>query len=124
VAIETIPIFGRRAAFEYNIVIDSVSYRLAFTWINRHGSWYLDILENDSTPIRTGIRVILGWPLTLRDAANDLLFDGVLILQRTDDKTREPTLEDFGGAVELVLVTDPDIPSVPSTTRAVIVEAV
>jgi hypothetical protein len=132
-AIEVLPLFNGRAAYEYNIVIDSVSYRLVFTWANRHGSWYLDILENDSTPIRTGIRVILDYPLTLRDAANALMFDGMLILQRVDDQTREPTLQDMGNTVELVLVTDEDIPTGLGQTgelqtggldRQVIVEAV
>lgn len=124
-AVQTLPIFGGRAAFEYNIVIDSRSFRLVFTWIKRHGSWYLDVLEADSTPIRTGIRVILGWPLTLRDAANEALFDGVLILIRNDSLTREPLLEDFaGGAVELILITDPDIPTVASFYRPVTVEAI
>lgn len=132
-AIELIPLFNGRAAYEYNIVIDSVSYRLVFTWANRHGSWYLDILEADSTPIRTGIRVILGYPLTLRDAANELMFDGMLILQRIDGLTREPTLQDMGNNVELVLATDEDIPAGLGPTgeltgegfdRTVIVEAV
>lgn len=131
-AIEVLPLFSGRAAYEYNIVIDSVSFRLVFTWANRHGSWYLDILEADSTPIRTGIRVILGYPLTLRDAANDLMFDGMLILQRIDDLDREPTYEDMGRNVELVLITGDDIPTGLGPTgeltgggftRSVIVEA-
>lgn len=131
--VEILPLFSGRAAYNYNIVIDSVSYRFRFWWANRHGSWYMDILESDFTPIRTGIRLIVGWPLTLRDAANDLLFDGVVLVSRIDTETREPTLQDMGNNILLTLMTDPDIPDAMGPTgmptqsgldRQVIVEAV
>lgn len=110
-AYQSLPLFSGRAAYEYNIVIDSRSYRFVFQWMNRHGSWYLSIYANDRTPIRVGIRLIIGWPLTIRSVANPDLFDGMLMCNRTDDLSREPTLEDMGNNIELWLVTDDDIPS-------------
>lgn len=73
-------------------------YRFAFRWNERAASWYMDVLESDDTPIRMGIRVVLGVRLGRR-VADSRFPPGELVARDLSGAGREAKLEDFGTRV-------------------------
>lgn len=77
-------------------------------WNSRAGAWYLDVLDDDESPIRVGIRVVLGTALGRRCV--DARFPpGVLYAVDTSGARREATLDDLGTRVKLYFYGGPEI---------------
>lgn len=75
-------------------------YRFAFHWNARAGEdggagWFMDVLESDDTPIRMGIRVVLGARLGRR-VADSRFPPGELIARDLSGAGKEATLDDLG----------------------------
>lgn len=118
-AIETFPLFNL-PWFSYEIVVDTETYVFEYRYSERAESWYLDIFDVDQTPVRTGIRIVTGWQLNLRDLD---LFEGTLMCVRLDDKgDADPTENDFPSEVAIVYFTGDDLLNEnPPTTLAPVV---
>jgi hypothetical protein len=43
--------------------LDGREYLLEFYWSTREGAWYLNILDQNETPIALWLKVVVGWPL-------------------------------------------------------------
>lgn len=101
-SIETFPLFDL-PWFAYEIVVDSTTYVFEYRYSDRAESWYLDIFDVNRAPVRTGIRIVVGWQLNLRDLN---LFEGTLMCVRLDDKGDvDPVESDFPSEVILAYFT-------------------
>jgi hypothetical protein len=124
-AVQSLPLFGDGlTAYRYTITIQGTAYIFGFVYAERHDSWYLSIYDRNLTPIRTGIRIVIGWPLNLRDI-DSRLFGGLLVALRMDNQgDTPPTIDSFDGHITLLLISGDDIPVSPGTSESLTVEAV
>jgi hypothetical protein len=67
-----------------SVALGGKIYRLRATYRDRLGSWYMDLLEQDGTPVLLGRRVTPGWALNLaKHPENDI--DGLLKVSNIPD---------------------------------------
>lgn len=102
-----IPIDASQAEFRQVTSLDGVPYVFEFAWSTRSESWYLDLYlqtDTDPEPIRTGIKITIGWPL-LTGCVLDIRPPGELI---ADDPSGggDPGRLDLGTRVRLYYVTE------------------
>lgn len=118
-SIETFPLFDL-PWFSYEIAVDSTTYVFEYRYSDRAESWYLDIFDVNRVPLRTGIRIVVGWQLNLRDLS---LFEGTLMCVRLDDQGDvDPVESDFPSEVALVYFTGDSLlnPNPPTTLDPVV----
>lgn len=82
---------GQRLSFRWDlpaqlqtVALAGTIYRIRATYKNRLGSWYIDILRQDGTPVLTGRRVTPGWALNLAKHP-ELDIDGLLKVSNVAD---------------------------------------
>lgn len=76
-------------------VLDDTVYVFDLTWNERDEAWYMDVLTSDETPIRVGIKVVLGAELGRRVA--DARFPkGTLWAHDLSRAGKEAGLDDLG----------------------------
>jgi hypothetical protein len=77
-------------------------------WNTRAGSWFMHVFEADGTPIRHGIRIVLGTILGGRSV--DRRFPaGALKAEDLSGKGIEATLDDLGTRVVIYYYTDDEL---------------
>lgn len=76
------------------------TYIFELKWNVRDASWYLNLFSQDGTPIKHGIRIVLGIYLGRR-SRHEFFRKGVLIAVDTTGSSREATLDDLGARVVL-----------------------
>jgi hypothetical protein len=65
--------------YRQRTTLDGRDYVLTFTWNERNGRWYMDVNDQDDSPIATGVKLVTGWPL-LRLYRDERLPPGSLLL--------------------------------------------
>jgi hypothetical protein len=97
-AVSIIPTNNDFDAFQFRIDLDSVLYLLVFQYNRREESWFFDLLQDDGTPIRHGVKIHVDWPLwrliqdNIRPAGDVVLIDGSGTVQTPDlDQLGDPT---------------------------------
>ncbi len=84
------------------------TYVFELKWNVRDSSWYLNLSEQDGTPIVHGARCVLGMYLGRR-SRHPFFKKGVLVCVDTTREGREATLDDFGARVQLRRYTAQDV---------------
>lgn len=84
------------------------TYIFELKWNVRDLSWYLNLFEQDGTPIVHGVRCVLGMYLGRR-SRHTFFKRGVLVCVDTTREGREATLDDFGTRVVLRRYTVQDV---------------
>lgn len=110
---QRLPIRPSVPSFRFGTNLDGVQYRFAFHWNERAGEdggagWYMDVLEVDDTPIRMGIRVVLGVRLGHR-TADSRFPPGELVARDLSGEGREAGLDDFGERVVIDYKTPAEV---------------
>ena len=98
-------------AFRYKVQLGGSSFVLRFTWVERANSWYMDVGLEDGTWLRTGVRIVVGFPL-FRNSVDDRLPTGVFWAYTPDGREIEKR-EDLGGRVKLLFIHVDELPSPP-----------
>lgn len=80
--------------------LDGTTYTLRLRWNEREGAWFMDVGDDAGNPIRTSIKVVVGWPLTAR-FADSALPPGQLYAIDTSGADAEPGLQELGARVVL-----------------------
>lgn len=65
-AILEVPTRTDVSVYDFTIELDSVVFRLSWTYNTRAGRWFLSVLDLDGNQLRDGIKVVSNWPLTLQ----------------------------------------------------------
>lgn len=92
---EQLPIVPSIPRYTVSTVIAGRLYALDMHWNSRDDSWYLGILAEDETPIRTGIRVVLDVALG-RECVDPLFPPSLIVASDTSNTDREATIDDMG----------------------------
>lgn len=82
--------------------IDGREYQLIFSWNDRYQSWYLDILDQDSSPILYGKRLVCGVVLGRELVGDSRIWPGKLSCVATTPDASDPGQFDLGSRVLLV----------------------
>ena len=78
-------------------ILDSVVYIFDVHWNERDGAWYFDLLSNDETMLRAGVKVVLGTVLGFNSGAD--MPTGLLIARDRTNAGIDAGLDDLGGRV-------------------------
>lgn len=105
---QRLPIKPSVPSYRFGTNLDGVQYRFGFHWNERAEGWYMDVLESDDTPIRMGIRVVLGVRLGHR-VADSRFPPGELVARDLSGAGREATLDDFGERVVIDYTTPAEL---------------
>ena len=83
-----IPTDSTLDAFEQTTQLDGREYLMRFMWMARESCWWLNLYDQDETPLALGVRLVVSWSL-LRRFVDPRLPPGMLIvvdLSRTDQE--------------------------------------
>lgn len=108
-AIFEVPLRANVPDQELQVPLEGRVYTLRLRWAGREERWYLDLSDEDRSPIYTGIAVVLNFPLGIR-CASDRVFPGVLMASDTSGSNAEPTLTDLGDRVKLLYFDTDSLP--------------
>lgn len=108
-AISEVPVLAGVAQQESQVPLEGRVYTLALRWAGRDARWYLDIFDEDRTPIYVGVAVVLNFPLAFRCASSEF-WPGVLLATDTSGASLEPGLEDLGERVKLFYYDADELP--------------
>jgi len=95
--------------FEFRTVLLSVEYKFKCRWNRQTLAYYLDIREADATPIRFGVKIVLGTYLG-RTSTHPLFRRGVFAprIPQGDDR-REAQFDDLGTRVQVWYYTNEEV---------------
>ncbi len=97
-----VPLSGSPEAF--GITLAGVAYQFTVQWRDAADSWFLDIADNQSNPIASGIPLVTGADLLEQYA--HLGIGGSLYVQSSPTPTDTPTFTNLGSASNLYFVAD------------------
>lgn len=86
------------------VVLDNKPYNIRLRWNAIDAAWYMDVREQDDSPIVSGAKLVLGVYVG-RQSTHDLFLRGAFFLVDTANtdgtKGREATFDDLGTRVVL-----------------------
>lgn len=86
--------------YRLQVDLDGQTYGLAFRWNERINAWFMEISDVNDTPLVSGVRVVVGFPLANR-STNPAMFPGMLTATDTAGGSADPGLADLGARVQL-----------------------
>jgi hypothetical protein len=96
--------------YRMQVDLDGETFIFDFQFNEREGAWYFDIADEAGNPIRSGIKVVTGFPLTR--LIRDLRWrGGVLVAVDTTGQSREAVIDTLGSEVVLTYVEAADAPA-------------
>lgn len=97
--------------YEFDIQLESTSYRFLVTW-NTVGEFYSLAIENLSTGVEfRGIKLVLNTEL-IRKFSSDNLPNGAIYVINTDKSKIRLNFEDFAGNARLVYVPEAELEAI------------
>ena len=98
------------AAYRFGTNLDGVQYVIDVHWNGRDEAWYFDLMAEDETPIRMGIKITLGFPLGAR-SGNALLPEAFFMAEDTTAQGEDANYNDFGTrlVVQYIPIDDLDL---------------
>lgn len=99
------------SVFNYRVgtSFEGVQYLVDVRWNGRDAAWYLDLLEEDETPVRLGMKVVLGAVIGGRAFADADFPAGVLIASDLSNEGRDATFDDLGTRVLVYFYTHAEV---------------
>lgn len=95
-----LPLSPSVAHYRVGTTLSDEQYLLDVRWNARDEAWYLDVLSEDETVIRSGIKVVLG--VLLGGRVVDPAFPpGVFIAVDQTNQGAEPGFDDLGDRVQI-----------------------
>lgn len=97
----TLPLRNDLMHYSFECRLDNNSYGFEFWWNERAQIWFMSVFASDGTPIATGLRMIVGFPLMSRCRKEERP-PGVLLAVDTAGRHEEPGVSDLGARVQLI----------------------
>jgi hypothetical protein len=97
------------SSYRFGAVLQDEEYIFDVRWNSRDSAWYFDVREIDETPIKLGIKVVLGTYFG-RSSNHPLFHEGAMVARppSTTDR-REATFDDLGTRVQIWYYTRDEI---------------
>lgn len=106
-----LPLRSGISDYQFTSELDGTEYLFNVRWNSRNLTWYLDILQEDETPIRHGVPIVLGTPLAYGET--DPAFpNGVLIAFDTSGSGLDAGFSDLGERIVLLFYTDAEVEAI------------
>ena len=103
-----IPVDQALTYYDETLQIEGIEYLFEFLWSDRESCWYLNIYDQDETPIALWIKLVVSWNL-LRRFAGATIPPGILFCaDMSGSMTDCQVSTDLGGRVVLYYVTSDD----------------
>lgn len=102
-AILIVPRDGDLANYEFLIELESVVFRLIFKFNQRESVWYFDLLDEAQNQLRSGIKVVVNYPLLAR-LRNLSRPDGDFLADDARSRPRPPNLDELGNTILLTYI--------------------
>lgn len=99
-----LPLVPTIPSYRVGTALADVQYILDVRWNERDAAWYLDVLAEDETPLRVGIRVVLGAMLGGR-SVHPGFPAGLMIAADLTDSGHDAGLDDLGARVVINFYT-------------------
>jgi hypothetical protein len=96
-----LPLRSDLARFDFVLSLDGVAYKFFFSWSTREACWHMSLFLEDETPIWSGIRVVVNWPLNQR-SRSALRPPGMFMAFDAEQQSVDPGLTDLGGRVQII----------------------
>lgn len=107
-----LPLIPSNPNYRFGTSLDGVQYVIDIRWNARAnlggGAWYMDVLQADQTPIRMGLKVVLGCVLGGRVTAPEFP-QGALFAVDQSGLDVEASLDDLGTRLIVVYVPAADL---------------
>lgn len=81
----------------FGTTLDGSQYVINARWNGQDGAWFLDLLADDETPIRMGMKLVLGVLIGARSTVDAL--PGVFVVRDLSGEHADATLDDLGARV-------------------------
>lgn len=94
--------------------LGGVQFILDVRWNTREAAWYFDVLQEDETPIRRGLKVTLGLPIGAH-VTDPEWPRGYFYAIDTSQKGVSPGLDDLGDRVQLYWFSADEIGDAPDS---------
>lgn len=92
------------ANYRFSTALSGTQYLLDVRWNARDTAWYLDVLAEDETPLRLGIKIVLGALLGGR-VVSDEFPAGVFIAHDLTNAGTDPGFDELGDRVVVYYYT-------------------
>lgn len=100
---QQLPLTSAFPIYRFGTSLDGEQFTIDVRWNGRDEAWYLDILSEDGTAIRRGIKLVLGALLGGR-VVDPHFPDGVLIVADLARLGRDAAVDDLGDRVAVYFV--------------------
>jgi|GEM_PF-1566554 len=110
-ALEEIPIRNAadNVAFYFIVDMDGTDYQCSFRWNSRDEAWYMSLYSLDGTPIRTGIKLVVNWPVFRLDRS-EVRPSGEVLFVDADEVPSDPVaFEGLGKNASMIYFPAADI---------------
>jgi len=108
-ATRIIPTRGDIGAYFFQVELDKKVFGLAFQFNAREGNWYFDLQDALGNRIRSGVKVVSGFPF-LQRVTNLNRPPGEVIAIDTTGNDLDPDLADLGSKVLLAYEEEVSLP--------------
>lgn len=95
--------------FTEQVTLDGVVYELQFHFNQREGFWYFNILDTNGVRIKSGIKVVVNFPLILR-VTNLARPPGEILALDTAVEASDPGQDELGSRVALAYEQQTSLP--------------
>ena len=95
-----LPVAPGLARYTFQCELDRVTFNFAFEWNDRDSGWYMSISDVNRTPLVSGRRVVLNYPLINVYRDSRLPAGNIMAFDSTGTDT-EPGYADLGDRVYL-----------------------
>lgn len=105
---QVLPLVPSVPSYRFGTVLNGDPFIIDVHWNGRDEAWYMDVLAEDETPIRHGIKILLGSPLGRRTI--DPRFPrGMFLASDLSGEGRDAGLDDLGTRVVVYFFTPEEI---------------
>ncbi len=91
------------ANFEFLIELDGIVFRLKFKFNQREDVWYMDIFDELQVALRTGVKLVVNYPLLVR-LRTQTRPPGEFLVSDSRAVPAPPTLDELGATVLLTYI--------------------
>ena len=97
-----LPLVASVQSYRVSTLLAGTEYILDLHWNGRASAWYMDLMAADESPIRLGIKLVIGANHCSRLSSG--LIDGVFVVADLSGTNKEAGFDDLGTRVMVYFV--------------------
>jgi hypothetical protein len=103
--IEILPFFSDSYKFTYTASIERTNRIFNFYWNERCSCWYMDVLQEDSTPILLGIRLVANYPIAADYSLQNSGLTGYFLIIPRGEKNPQSIFDSYTSLAEQYILS-------------------